>query len=258
MDGRRRASRNNRSQSDPGDVPIGRRGETRWPCESDPAIAHRGHHAPRKRRTATRRVDESHRHERDGPRRSFGDPAVADRRGDHRIDRPRRSHEVEGGRMKPTRLLLTAFRGIKDGLGLDTYELDLEAFGDARLVAIAGPNGKGKSTVLDNLHPYPILPSRATSYSPGAFSMYDHVLAPEAVKELDWEHQGKKYRSSLLWRNSGKRKSCEAYLFEADQDLEWKPARLPDGTVSDGTIEIDDPMLIRNLGTAEMFFLSQV
>jgi exonuclease SbcC len=159
--------------------------------------------------------------------------------------------------LKPTRLLLKAFRGIKDGLGLDTYELDLEAFGDARLVAIAGPNGKGKSTVLDNLHPYPILPSRAPNYSLGAFSMYDHVLAPEAVKELDWEHQGKKYRSSLLWRNSGKRKSCEAYLFEADQGLDWKPATLPDGTVSDGKIEIYNRMLVEILGTPEMFFSSQ-
>ena len=92
--------------------------------------------------------------------------------------------------MKPMKLVLKGFRGIQDGLGRDVYELDLEGLGDARLVAIAGPNGKGKSTVLDNLHPFPILPSRATSYSVSAFSMYEHIVAPEALKELDWEYRG--------------------------------------------------------------------
>ena len=158
--------------------------------------------------------------------------------------------------MKPKKLVLKGFRGIRDGLGLDTYELDLEGLGDARLVAIAGPNGKGKSTVLDNLHPYPILPSRATSYSIAAFSMYDHIVAPEAVKELDWEHQGKTYRSSILWRLSGKRKSTEAYLFEHQDGMGWVPVCGSDGTKSDGKLDTYCRTLTEILGTPEMFFSS--
>ena len=51
-------------------------------------------------------------------------------------------------------LTLTGFRGIRSGLGRDTVTLDLEAMaGDAALVAIAGANGRGKTTVMDNLHP---------------------------------------------------------------------------------------------------------
>ena len=56
--------------------------------------------------------------------------------------------------MQPLSLRLRGFRGIRDGLGLDELTLDLEALvGDAQLVAIAGSNGRGKTTVMDNLHP---------------------------------------------------------------------------------------------------------
>jgi ATPase subunit of ABC transporter with duplicated ATPase domains len=55
---------------------------------------------------------------------------------------------------RPIALTLTGFRGIKSGLGRDTLRLDVAALaGDATLVAIAGANGRGKTTVMDNLHP---------------------------------------------------------------------------------------------------------
>jgi exonuclease SbcC len=56
--------------------------------------------------------------------------------------------------MSPLSLTLKGFRGIRDGLGMDVLTLDLERLaGDAELVALAGANGRGKSTILDNLHP---------------------------------------------------------------------------------------------------------
>ncbi|MBX3602351.1 MAG: hypothetical protein KF863_17185 [Rubrivivax sp.] len=54
----------------------------------------------------------------------------------------------------PLRITLTGFKGIRSGLGRDTLTLDLEAtLGSASLVAIAGANGRGKTTLLENLHP---------------------------------------------------------------------------------------------------------
>ncbi len=54
----------------------------------------------------------------------------------------------------PIALTLTGFKGIRSGLGRDTLQLDIDALaGDATLVAIAGANGRGKTTVMDNLHP---------------------------------------------------------------------------------------------------------
>jgi len=56
--------------------------------------------------------------------------------------------------MKILSLKLKGFRSIRDGMGRDRLELDLERLaGDAALMAIAGGNGRGKSSVMDNLHP---------------------------------------------------------------------------------------------------------
>ena len=71
--------------------------------------------------------------------------------------------------MYPLSLTLKGFRGIRDGLGLDVLTLDLEHLAsDAQLVALAGANGRGKTTLLDNLHPYLTMPSRAAVAGAGA------------------------------------------------------------------------------------------
>jgi exonuclease SbcC len=64
------------------------------------------------------------------------------------------SHEAQRGGYRPLGLTLTGFKGIKSGLGRETITLDVESLaGDAALVAIAGANGRGKTTVMDNMHP---------------------------------------------------------------------------------------------------------
>jgi exonuclease SbcC len=56
--------------------------------------------------------------------------------------------------MRVHALMLKGFRGIRDGMGRDVLELDFERLASgAALVAIAGANGRGKTTVMDNLHP---------------------------------------------------------------------------------------------------------
>lgn len=56
--------------------------------------------------------------------------------------------------MRPLSLTLKGFRGIRDGLGRDQLTLDFKALaGDALLVALAGMNGRGKTTIMDNMHP---------------------------------------------------------------------------------------------------------
>lgn len=62
--------------------------------------------------------------------------------------------KATSGGYRPLSLTLKGFRGIRSGLGRDAITLDLEALvGDAQLVAIAGSNGRGKTTIMDNLHP---------------------------------------------------------------------------------------------------------
>jgi exonuclease SbcC len=56
--------------------------------------------------------------------------------------------------MIPEKLTLKGFAGIRAGMKRDEFTLDLASLaGDAQLVALAGPNGTGKTTVMDSLTP---------------------------------------------------------------------------------------------------------
>jgi len=157
--------------------------------------------------------------------------------------------------MIPETLYLKGFAGIRAGLNRDELSLDLVALaGDAELVAFVGPNGAGKTTVMDNLQPYRLLPSRASSFSPAGFSYYEHLVLPECVKELVWRDAGARYRSTLVFRMNGRRKT-EAYL-HAEENGQWAPVKLPDGTVSDGRAETYDACVEALLGKPETFFTS--
>jgi DNA repair protein SbcC/Rad50 len=156
---------------------------------------------------------------------------------------------------RPLALTLTGFKGIKSGLGRETITLDLESLvGNATLVAIAGANGRGKTTLLENLHPYLVMPSRAGADGLGAFSYYDHVYLPESQKELVWEHGGYRYKSQLVFRMSGKRKT-EAFLFEQAGSV-WRPVVLEDGTACDGRVDTYERAVRELLGAPETFFTS--
>jgi exonuclease SbcC len=157
--------------------------------------------------------------------------------------------------MIPETLRLNGFAGIRAGLGRDELALDFaQLAGDAQLVALSGPNGAGKTTVMDNLQPYRLLPSRASSLSPAGFSFYEHLVLPQSVKELVWRHQGARYRSTLVFRMNGRRKT-EAYL-HVEENAQWRPMKLADGTVSDGRVETYDACVEALLGNPETFFTS--
>lgn len=157
--------------------------------------------------------------------------------------------------MIPTKLRLKNFIGIRSGLGRDEIVIDFD-HEDAQLVALVGPNGTGKSTILDNLHPYRLMPSRAGSYSPDSFSFYDNVYGTEAVKELEFHHGNQHYRAILLFKLGAKTKKTECYLQYLDTDGQWQAARGKDGTISDGKTANYDRCIESILGTPEMFFTS--
>ncbi|MDP3613632.1 MAG: DNA repair protein, partial [Rubrivivax sp.] len=99
-----------------------------------------------------------------------------------------------------------------------------------------------------------MMPSRAGADGLGAFSYYDHVFLPESSKELVWRHGGKRYKSQLVLRVNGKKKS-EAFLFEHG-GRGWAPVVLHDGTVSDGKVETYEKAVAEILCPADTFFTS--
>lgn len=155
--------------------------------------------------------------------------------------------------MIPLSLTLTGFCGIRDGLGRETITIDFEReAGGAALVALTGRNGRGKSTILDNMTPYPTMPSRAGADGLGAFSYYDEVYLPENHKQFEWLMGGVRYRSHLVMRINGKRRT-EAYLYLLDGQG-WTPVRLSDGTVSDGKMDTYSRCVEGIAGSAATFF----
>jgi len=158
--------------------------------------------------------------------------------------------------MQPLSLTLKGFRGIRAGLGRDVLSLDFEQLADgAELVAIAGANGRGKTTVMENMHPYLTMPSRAATAGPGGFSYYDHVCLPENEKDLVWSHAGRTYRSQVVIRLNGRRKT-EAFVFALSDGGAWKPMALEDGTVADGKVETYTRCVEAICGNADTFFTS--
>ncbi|HET7674481.1 MAG TPA: hypothetical protein VFL54_03060, partial [Gammaproteobacteria bacterium] len=158
--------------------------------------------------------------------------------------------------MNPKKLTLRNFHGIRSGQNRDELVFDLDRLvSDAELVAIIGDNGTGKTTIIDNLIPYRLMPSHAGGFTPGSFSYYDHVYGSEALKELIWEHDDVVYRSTLVFKMPGKTRKTECYLHVANGDG-WDPYTAPDGTISDGKTDTYDRCVEAILGSPEMFFTS--
>ncbi len=124
--------------------------------------------------------------------------------------------------MKINNARLKGFVGIKKGLGLDEVSVDLSDV--SGLVAFDGPNGKGKTTLLENLQPYRTLASRKGS-------LQHHTFLRESEKELSFSFQGDEYQTLIkidsesgrqegfIWRNgqpqvNGKVSAYDDYIEE--------------------------------------------
>ncbi|MQA40654.1 SMC family protein [Rugamonas aquatica] len=157
--------------------------------------------------------------------------------------------------MIPYLLTLEGFTGIRDGLGREAITLDFESLcAGAQLIALAGPNGRGKSTILDNMTPYLIMPSHVKGALTG-FSYYQHVCLPTARKLLEWgASDGQRYRSEVLIR-SGQRNRTEAFLTRRCAGG-WEPVCIADGTRSNGSVESYERCVAALIGSAATYFTS--
>ena len=136
--------------------------------------------------------------------------------------------------MKPLSLKLRGAIGIRDGLGLDSIEIDFTRYAPG-LVCIVGNNGSGKTTIMDNLHPFLSLPSRSGSLA-------DHFYLRDSYRDLVFEMNGEQYRSYILIdAQTGK---TEAYFYRQGIPLN-------DGKISTYKYQIE-----RLMGTPELFFKS--
>lgn len=163
-----------------------------------------------------------------------------------------------GEAMEPLSLELEGFTGIRSASGKDKVVVNFEDIPkEARTVALIGPNGSSKTTILDNMHPYPVMPSRSTTVGTGGFSYWDHVCLPLAKKTFYWKHNGEKYKSIFIFKSTGKTEKAEYFLlYLNNQTNEWSPVRDSNGNESDGKISNYSRCLEQILGNPETFFTS--
>jgi exonuclease SbcC len=149
--------------------------------------------------------------------------------------------------MKPLKLRLKGFKGIKSGMGLDEVTID---FTDMQpgITVFDAPNGSGKTTILDNLHPFRVMPYRAgNSYKPSAFSYYENTEG-DAEKEFTFDMDGVVYRS--LIKIDTDRKKQEAYL------QEYYNGQFNAIGGVDGKLDPYDKAIEEIVGSPELFFTS--
>jgi exonuclease SbcC len=138
--------------------------------------------------------------------------------------------------VKLDKLKLRGFRGIKAGLNKDEIEIDFS--GLSGLVALAGDNGKGKTTVLENCQPFRLMPSRKSS-------LYRQVFLRDSYKDLSFWFEGVHYRT--LVKIDPQAEKSEGYI--------WKNHNNKKSEV-DGKVSNYDSYLTDLLGSSNLFFNS--
>ena len=97
--------------------------------------------------------------------------------------------------------------GLKKGLGVDEVTLDLSKL--SGLIALDGENGRGKSTLLESLSPYPVMPSRK-----GA--LQHQFFLKDSFLDREYLFNGDKIRC-LVKINGGSNYSPEGFIWINDQ-----------------------------------------
>jgi len=136
--------------------------------------------------------------------------------------------------MKLIDLKLKGFIGLKKGMGLDEISLPL---GDlSGLVAFDGPNGRGKTTILENMQPFRTFASRRGT-------LKKHCFAKDSQKELTFEYDGDIYRTLI---------KMDAHTTRPDEGFIW----VNDKPVVDGKVTSYDEMIKTIFGSSNLFFWS--
>ena len=157
--------------------------------------------------------------------------------------------------MRPLKLTLEGFVGVRDGMKRESVTLDLETLPDG-LIALTGPNGAGKTTIMDNLHPYPIMPSRARAVGRCLLVLGSHLWHQCAERNSNGSTTASVIARLSHSASPGKTGKAEYYLAYRGVDGTWRPVSLPDGTVSDGKAESYNRCVEAINGSLETFFTS--
>lgn len=149
---------------------------------------------------------------------------------------------LNGGEFSFDKLTLRGARGIWKKQRKDEIVLDLTAFDDG-IVGLIGPNGRGKTTIMNNFHPWPEMPNMGGP-------LHKQFRLKDSLREVEMtDHKtGIRYRSRIKMNPTLKSPTCEYYLDQQLPGADWAPVPGIDGRLASYESEVN-----RIFGTLEMY-----
>jgi exonuclease SbcC len=135
--------------------------------------------------------------------------------------------------------------GIMKGIKKEEIGVNFESFANG-LIALTGANGKGKTTLIENCHPYPQLLTRKGK-------LQDHFFLKDSLREVIYRNRVDGTMRKFLIQIDGQNKSgsCKYFIFRQTAGLagaEWEP--LPG---VDGNLKPYEEALDATFGPIELF-----
>jgi exonuclease SbcC len=116
--------------------------------------------------------------------------------------------------------------GIRKGIGKEEIAVNFDKY-DEGLIALCGANGKGKTTLIENCHPYPQLLTRKGK-------LQDHFYLRDSFREVVYRNRkdGRALRFLIQIDGQNKSGSCKYFIFRNfDSDGNWTPVHGVDGNL---------------------------
>jgi exonuclease SbcC len=135
--------------------------------------------------------------------------------------------------------------GIMKGIKKEEVAVNFDNFVSG-LIALTGANGKGKTTLIENCHPYPQLLTRKGK-------LQDHFCLKDSLREVVYRNRVDGSMRKFLIQIDGQNNSgsCKYFIFRQTTGLagaEWEPL-----TGVDGNLKPYEEALAETFGPIELF-----
>jgi len=115
--------------------------------------------------------------------------------------------------------------GIMHGIKKEEILVNFENYSNG-LIALSGDNGKGKTTLIENCHPYPQLFTRKGK-------LQDHFLLKDSFREVVYRNHtdGSMWKFLIQIDGQNKSGSCKYFIYRKTAETAWEPLPGVDGNL---------------------------